>query len=456
MNTIPNGSFVSQEYLDEDNMPYDMGIMVERNVSQTFIPVGITNSTINLTINNSFWKDNFLVEIFFVNESGITVIPGAQSDDCINITNFSVESDHEDNETSYRWTFDEGLDIQEFSIWVNYTVNNTLSDKTYKPDVELLFKGGITYHELPAVMGYGTTIDYMGDSATFNSSNEIQWKQTYGRQFWITLLGTAEQPIIEKIPPYMKGYQNYTISVLEIDVTGSKIWLLVDKDGTDLLSAVFRNLSTYEYRNATSDLIINGTVNYIKFLNNNKSWIVLVDDIWQFSDVDGSVLVNGTYNTFFGGEQYHDSNVLPSGTDILDINEFTGDVFSFDIGEVENDFIMVEGDGALRFDQTLNIFGNLVDMGAGSINNVITAPTTGYVNGSISPVVGNTYCVNISGKYAKFEVISITANNILINWAYQPDGSNYFIPPVITIISPVNMTYNVGNVNLNYTVSEPT
>jgi len=108
-------------------------------------------------------------------------------------------------------------------------------------------------------------------------------------------------------------------------------------------------------------------------------------------------------------------------------------VFSFDIGEVENDFIMVEGDGALKFDQTLNISGNLVDMGVVTIDTVTAAPDEGYVNGSVLPVLGLTYCVNISGKYAKFEVVDVTTKNIRIRWLYQPDGTKNFIHTALSL-----------------------
>ncbi len=237
-------------------------------------------------------------------------------------------------------------------------------------------------------------------------------------EYWIDNLSL----VIEQTPPSLDLYQNYTLEVINIDYNGLEVWLELDKNGNPVKDIVIQNLSTYEFRNATNnDLIINCTVSYVQFLNNNRSWIVLLEDIWQFSDVDGSVLINGTYNTFFGGEQYHDANVLPSGSAVLDIYESTGDVFSFDIGEVENDFIMVEGDGALKFDQTLNISGNLVDMGAVPIDTVTAAPAAGYVNGSVSPVVGHTYCVNISGKYAKFEVVDVTTKNIRIRWTYQLD-----------------------------------
>jgi S-layer protein (TIGR01567 family) len=262
-------------------------------------------------------------------------------------------------------------------------------------------------------------------------------------EYWIDNLSL----VIEQTPPSLDLYQNYTLEVINIDNSGLEVWLEFDKNGNPVKDIVIQNLSTYEYRNAsTNDLIINCTVSYVKFLNNNRSWVVLLEDIWQFSDVDGSVLINGTYNTFFGGEQYHDANVLPSGSAVLDIYESTGDVFSFDIGEVENDFIMVEGDCALQFDQTLNISGNLVDMGAVPIDTVTAAPGAGYVNGSVSPVLGHTYCVNISGKYAKFEVVDVTTKNIRIRWSYQPSGSNNFG----SFITPPLLSKAQVHVNLEY------
>ena len=324
---------------------------------------------------------------------------------------------------SYTFTFDiarsGGISGDAISFYLNYIDFNATEQSLYvwtpNPDGDNNF--WMYYHE------------QIIPSDAFNITGFEMHTNGTG-EYWIDNLSL----VIEQTPPSLDLYQNYTIEVLDIDIDGSDIWLELDKNGNPVKDIVIQNLSTYEYRNAsTNDLIINCTVSYVKFLNNNRSWVVLLEDIWQFSDVDGSVLINGTYNTFFGGEQYHDASMLPSGSAVLDIYESTGDVFSFDIGEVENDFIMVEGDGALKFDQTLNISGNLVDMGVVTIDTVTAAPDEGYVNGSVLPVLGHTYCVNISGKYAKFEVVDVTTKNIRIRWSYQPDGTKNFIHTALSL-----------------------
>ena len=324
---------------------------------------------------------------------------------------------------SYTFTFDiarsGGISGDAISFYLNYIDFNATKQSLYvwtpNPDGDNNF--WIYYHE------------QIIPSDAFNITGFEMHTNGTG-EYWIDNLSIE----IEQTPPFLDLYQNYTIEVLEIDIDGSEIWLEINKNGNPVKDIVIQNLSTYEYRNVTTnDLIINCTVSYVQFLNDNRSWVVLLEDIWQFSDVDGSVLINGTYNTFFGGEQYHDASMLPSGSAVLDIYESTGDVFSFDIGEVENDFIMVEGDGALKFDQTLNISGNLVDMGVVTIDTVTAAPDEGYVNGSVSPVVGHTYCVNISGKYAKFEVVDVTTKNIRIRWSYQPDGTKNFIHTALSL-----------------------
>ncbi|NOR48497.1 MAG: PGF-pre-PGF domain-containing protein, partial [Methanosarcinaceae archaeon] len=324
---------------------------------------------------------------------------------------------------SYTFTFDiarsGGISGDAISFYLNYIDFNATKQSLYvwtpNPDGDNNF--WIYYHE------------QIIPSDAFNITGFEMHTNGTG-EYWIDNLSIE----IEQTPPFLDLYQNYTIEVLEIDIDGSEIWLEINKNGNPVKDIVIQNLSTYEYRNVTTnDLIINCTVSYVQFLNDNRSWVVLLEDIWQFSDVDGSVLINGTYNTFFGGEQYHDASMLPSGSAVLDIYESTGDVFSFDIGEVENDFIMVEGDGALKFDQTLNISGNLVDMGVVTIDTVTAAPDEGYVNGSVLPVLGHTYCVNISGKYAKFEVVDVTTKNIRIRWSYQPDGTKNFIHTALSL-----------------------
>ena len=324
---------------------------------------------------------------------------------------------------SYTFTFDiarsGGISGDAISFYLNYIDFNATKQSLYvwtpNPDGDNNF--WIYYHE------------QIIPSDAFNITGFEMHTNGTG-EYWIDNLSIE----IEQTPPFLDLYQNYTIEVLEIDIDGSEIWLEINKNGNPVKDIVIQNLSTYEYRNVTTnDLIINCTVSYVQFLNDNRSWVVLLEDIWQFSDVDGSVLINGTYNTFFGGEQYHDASMLPSGSAVLDIYESTGDVFSFDIGEVENDFIIVEGDGALKFDQTLNISGNLVDMGVVTIDTVTAAPDEGYVNGSVLPVLGHTYCVNISGKYAKFEVVDVTTKNIRIRWSYQPDGTKNFIHTALSL-----------------------
>lgn len=179
-----NGTGAYQDYYDDYNSYQDVGYTVYRQVSNDKI---VSNSTeiIRVSINNFNPKNQFLVGVGFLNLPEFNVTPisysTSPSPDTYNFQELPM-GDH----TVYQWFFESGFSPQVFNITIFYTIHKTIPEATFKPMVYTNYK---ELFEIDGedILTNSTQVDAFNESVVFNTSNNVNWTRSYGREYFMTL-----------------------------------------------------------------------------------------------------------------------------------------------------------------------------------------------------------------------------------------------------------------------------
>jgi len=171
---------------------------------------------------------------------------------------------------------------------VKYKVNEFNSSM----NVDFGLDGGCCY----AKMGW-QGITYVAINGKVDKITSFLFEQSAIESKTLTLSGTGS--IVNDLTWSLK--EGYNLSIEEINVSSSPKWVkinLTNASGEVNTSIISMN-DTYSYYNSSNKLVLNATVDYIY---NGTSWkLVILNHIYQISEINGTVLLNDEKRMFKSG-----------------------------------------------------------------------------------------------------------------------------------------------------------
>jgi len=187
-----------------------------------------------------------------------------------------------------------------------------------------------------------TTASYYNNSAqsgTHNLTVVAENANGTDQKKWTWYVGGASLTL--KNGETKKLYEGYSFIVQQIDVDGEKIWFTIEKDGIELESRVISSDDTFSYSrtiDGSSHLILQGILKEV--FQGMTTSIAIIDNLYQFSETDGSILIGGSDDL---------DNIYPtitlSSPSSSSFTENTGDsrTFIVNVSQVANVTWIIDG-----------------------------------------------------------------------------------------------------------------